>query len=169
MDSSKIIMYIVMGASVLLLACTHSKKNNGTNNASSTQTEIPFTPIADAPNGGLTEKKVLAIDGEADWKALWKEMHANQQPLPAIPTVDFEKHTLIAAFAGLQSNGGYRILIDKVAAVGNKLAVDVVIEAPGQNCFVTLAMTQPYQIVQIAKGKYKGLQINERTVKRDCN
>ncbi|MEM6628626.1 MAG: protease complex subunit PrcB family protein [Bacteroidota bacterium] len=100
---------------------------------------------------GIFTLQNLCIQSEEDWEKCWKNIHSQSIPVPKLPVINFEKYILIACFMGSQNSGGYSINIDQVVTDGEGLRVRVLHTTPGKNCIRTMAMTQPYIVIRMAK------------------
>lgn len=96
---------------------------------------------------GVTARKNYAAYSKEDFAKIWKMAHGTDR-MP-IPTVDFSKNFVIGVFSGKQSTGGHTIEVAKVTDIGNIRTVAVALTSPGQNCIVTEALTNPYQIIVV--------------------
>jgi len=101
-------------------------------------------------SGVRTPGQEVVKDAEA-WKTLWNRVNSNRRPAPKPPEVDFEMQTVVAVFMGTRNSGGYGIRVDKVIDGGEKTIVRVKKSSPPPGAMVTMAITQPYDIVAIPK------------------
>lgn len=113
---------------------------------------ISFETIKQAGYCGVQEERQVLVQTTEDWEVLWKEVCSNQMPAPPVPAVDFSSQAVIACFMGARNTGGYVLDIQSLQTKGNTAYVSVKYTKPGPNCFVTEAITQPYQIVSLPKG-----------------
>ena len=114
---------------------------------------VAFETVKQARYCGVQDKRSLLLRSEEAWTSLWQEVGSNQMPAPALPEVDFGSQVLIACFMGAQNTGGYGLEIQRIQVKGKTAFVSVKHSKPGPNCFVTEAITQPYQIVSLPKGQ----------------
>ena len=104
--------------------------------------------------------KIELITDQAQWENAWLMARGKEEPLPAIPTMDFNKQYDIAAFMGERTSSGYKIEISSVTKHGPKLLVHVKkFETPG----MLTVITNPYVLVRVPKGNYR-LEVQEETV-----
>lgn len=81
-----------------------------------------------------------------------------------VDEVDWEQEVPIAAFLGLCPSGGYDVVIRKVVLEGEILNVYVDKRSPGPGDFVTMALTNPYDIIKIERERLRNdpiLQVHE--------
>ena len=65
--------------------------------------------------------------------------------------VNFKRHSLVLAYLGEQTSGGYWARIDRVYSVGDVLHADVTVNRPGDDQMSTMALTHPYAAAVIDK------------------
>lgn len=112
---------------------------------------VPVTPLPLSinmlPEGpGLAVR--AAIRSEADWHEHWS---ASTDPgnalhsyaIPEVPNINFEEQTLLMVAGGATSSGGYYIVITSATRFPDRIVVEAVLRAPGKNCIVTQAFTNP--------------------------
>jgi len=113
---------------------------------------IPFQTILSGTYSLADSFSVKLITDEKDWEDTWLVAKGRIDPLPDIPTVDFQRQYVIAAFMGERPSSGYNIEITSVEKAGRKLKVYVTrYETPG----MLTVMTSPFYLVRIPKGSYK--------------
>lgn len=121
---------------------------------------IQYTVILSGAYSKCDSYKVDLIQSENDWNNTWQLAKGNEEPLPTIPTVDFRKENVIAAFMGTRNSSGYRIEITQLVKKGNILQVSVKkYETPG----MLPVVTHPFTLIRIPKGNYK-LEVIEESV-----
>jgi hypothetical protein len=101
--------------------------------------------------GGIEERKLSVVENQADWIKLWTEIHQNQFPLPELPEINFKENIVVSAVMGIKNSGGYSIEIKNVVTEKDTLIVKITEISPGQECAVTLALTNPYHLVKVPK------------------
>jgi hypothetical protein len=121
---------------------------------------VPFTVILSGAYSKCDSFQVDLIQNEDNWKNTWLLAKGNEEPLPTIPTVDFRKENVIAAFMGTRNSSGYKIEITDLVKKGNILKVSIKkYETPG----MLPVITRPFTLVRIPKGDYK-LEVKEESV-----
>jgi hypothetical protein len=130
---------------VLLLACAA-----GTSGSSET-IEHPFETIAAETHSGLGERRREVIRDEASFVRLWAEIHAGPAPAPPLPSVDFARHMLIAVGLGRRPSGGFGIKVQSVTTRGERLEVAVAESCPPPGAMVTMALTEPFEVVRVPR------------------
>lgn len=148
--------------SILLIACTGQKKSSTATETPTNQSgvdipasaqSIAFELIQEGQYCGYQESGNYLISDDKAWNDLWAKVASNQVPPPPAPKVNFASHLVIACFMGPQTSGGHSLKISSVQTAASTAYVSITHRKPGINCFVTDAITQPYSIVQIPKGK----------------
>ncbi len=79
----------------------------------------------------------------------------------------FEGNMIIAK-SGEKSNGGYKISISDVIDVGQYTEVTILLEAPGTECMATMALTNPYVVVEFPND-HKEVKFVEKNIVVNCN
>lgn len=132
-------------------------QNNETQTDNNTQQEkkVEFTTISQGANSGHNEKKDYVITNEDEWKKLWAQVHANVEPKPELPKVDFEKETVLAVFKGQQTSGGHSISITDVMKKGDVCSTQVKEVSPDPGGMMSMGFSQPYHIVKVPKMEAK--------------
>lgn len=98
---------------------------------------------------GIEDAVSKAVTTSEEWEAFWGRHAATHFPPPAIPAIDFEKDMVLCAFLGTKSSGGWSIKIKSVERKADQLRVLCEFEQP--KCQATMALTQPFHMVTVAK------------------
>lgn len=117
----------------------------------------------------ITESRVQVVPTVEAWESLWAEMHAHQEPVPAVPAVNFDEKVLIAAFRGDCPSGGYGLSVKAIGINKKNLSVNLLYTSPGKNCMSTMMITQPYEVVAIDRVDTKMMEVNVSSEKTDCD
>lgn len=91
----------------------------------------------------------IVIGSQAEWEGQWTRHVSIVSPAPPLPEVDFETHMVLCAFMGTKSSGGYSIKITKYEQEGE--GWKVYCETTSPSGMATMALTQPYHMVKVAK------------------
>lgn len=122
------------------LAVTTLKYTNGAH---------PDGELVQGSYSAIQDKRLMVIRDHDSFANLWQEHTANVSPRPAQPDVAFGERMVLAVFAGSKPSGGYRYEITEVTEADAQISVMVLLTKPGNNCGVTMALTQPYHMVSI--------------------
>ncbi|WP_372365023.1 protease complex subunit PrcB family protein [Candidatus Uabimicrobium sp. HlEnr_7] len=117
--------------------------------------KVELTTISQGANSGHNEKKDYTITNEDDWKKLWAQVHANVEPKPELPKVDFGKEIVIAAFKGQHSSGGHSITITEAMIKSDGCTVQIKEVSPDPGGMMSMGFSQPYHIVKTPKIEQK--------------
>jgi hypothetical protein len=140
----------------------------------------PGTPIdvtritPDAPSlvyhSQLGDPLRTAIFDAATFTETWNRAFASRDPLPEVPAVDFATEFVVVAALGERSSGGYAIEVAGAVSEANGVVVGIKATAPGKGCPVSLALTQPLDIVKLKRPSPGSLPVRfeERLVSTDC-
>ena len=69
----------------------------------------------------------------------------------SLPSIDFEKNSVIAVFMGMRNTGGFDIRVKKILETNENILVTVEEISPDKNCNVIQIITYPYQVVLTPK------------------
>lgn len=136
-----------LAATALLAACA----GTGPSGAEETTVQHAFETVLAQAHSGIAERRREVIHDEETWGRLWAEIHAGAVPAPPRPAVDFARDMLILVASGTRSSGGYSIKVRSVATRGGRLEVSVLETCPARGAMVTLALTQPVEVVRVPK------------------
>jgi hypothetical protein len=117
---------------------------------------------------GVTSPASGLIVSMAEWQRLWKAVHQNRAPLPALPAVDFSEEALVFVALGNTANGASP-QVEHVDVYERGLVARVTIDVPSQNCLILTAIFQPLHVVRIARPAARTLYVDRREVVRTCN
>ena len=90
-------------------------------------------------------------------------------PTSTLPTLDFNKEMLIAAFTGNKTTGGYLISVTQVSLLDDSIEVNLVLIKPSNNCLVTSSITQPYTMVAAQPISDKPAHFNLQIKSKNCD
>lgn len=133
-------------AAALLVACAA-----GMSGGSDAAVEQPFETVLAETHSGVVEPRREVIRDQASWVRLWAEIHAGVTPAPPLPAVDFAQHMLIAVALGTRPSGGFGVKVLSVVSRGERLEVSVAESCPAAGAMVTLALTQPVEVVRVSR------------------
>jgi hypothetical protein len=121
---------------------------------------VQYSVILSGSHSSANSYEVRLITSQKEWESTWQIAKGGEEPLPGIPTVDFNHQYVIAAFMGQRTSSGYKIDITSIEKKGSVLLVHVKkYETPG----MLTVMTNPYILVRVLRGSYK-LEVIEETV-----
>lgn len=128
-----------------------TSSDSGAVNASSSDS-ISFSSLSNGSSRVKTAgNRTVATQDELN--TLWEE-HAGADKQP--PTVDFDKQTVLAIFAGPKKSGGYSIKITTIKLAGKELQVRYHLTEPDKGKLTTQVLTYPSHIVKIDRQKAGG-------------
>lgn len=110
--------------------------------------EINFKRIIDGAQNSITEKQTIIIRSQNEWLKLWREMFPDQI---TVSSTNFDEQTIVAFFQGEKPTGGYSINVEKITNQVFYVEIAVKEISPGENCFLTQALTQPYSIISMPR------------------
>jgi hypothetical protein len=84
----------------------------------------------------------------------WALMNGNQIPAPSQPNVDFARASVISAFLGQRSTGGYSIALVSAKLDGNTLTVRANFGEPAPGRLTTQVITSPFSSIVVSGAKF---------------
>lgn len=150
-------MYLFAASAALLLMSSACKSARSGTQASQPEsaallpggTRLAFRELASGTSCGIDSPSVQVFSQQGDFQRFWLLLHAGREPMPPLPEVDFSRQLVVGYFAGIKPSGGYSVRISRIEAEEGVFAAYVDLAEPGANCFVTEALTQPYQLVLV--------------------
>lgn len=135
---------------------------------------VPDDPIAleritpGAPQiayySSLGKPERILVRDQATFADVWTRAFGPDVPPPR---VDFLHERVIVAALGERTSGGYGIEIKSAAVEAGELVVEVTSTSPGRDCVVTLALTQPVDMVRL-RVRSGSARFREQSLVRDC-
>jgi lysyl-tRNA synthetase class I len=133
---------------ILLFSCS-TTINKSTNPLP--QEIIPFETLAQDFYGGMADSNHLVIKDTESLVNIYELINKGRIPALDIPTINFNKETVIALFLGEKNSGGYSIAVEKIMSINGKVTVTYKITTPKPGNMVSSVMTQPFCIVKMPK------------------
>lgn len=93
---------------------------------------------------GVEESRRQVVTATGTWTETWAELHANVNPTPEVPDIDFDTHRVI------------------VVAMGARLEREI---EPGPDCLTTQAITRPAMAVAVPAADTPVVFEEERVVR----
>ena len=102
-------------------------------------------------NDNFEQRENRMFSDQQAFASFWNDLHSNQVPAPAVPTVDFDSEIVIAVILGLRNSGGYTVNIARIVQQGDMAGVEVKEESPDATCATASVLTSPYHIVKLER------------------
>jgi hypothetical protein len=131
-------------------ACSGGAPTPGAESPQGAVIRIDSTAIVLSTGQGIGDPTRAVIRDSTAWQAFWAQAHAQVEPAPALPAVNFADSMLLVAGLGTRATGGHTVSIDSVAR-GTTLRVFVTAVTPGPRCMTTMAITWPVQVVRVSR------------------
>lgn len=112
--------------------------------------EVAFKTVDKGYYCGIGQNKNIVIKDTQEWTNTWKDLLSNTNYQKS-KNINFENKTIIAVFMGERNSGGYSIEIKNVVENGNQLIVSYIENSPSADSMVTMALTQPFHVIEIDK------------------
>lgn len=115
--------------------------------------KLPFSVIeqGDYQGYGNKETEIIKITDEQAWQTFWASLHKNLSPLPSAPLINFDKDMVIAVLDAEYTTPVVNLVVQQVEKRRAKLVVMAQREKPVNECMTTMALTQPFVLIRLAK------------------
>jgi len=113
--------------------------------------EMPFERMNESQYISHRMVATYVFNDAASWDQFRNTVTSNDpEGRNVLPDVDFTQKTVLAAFSGMKTSGGYTTLVMRIVEEPDRVAVVVQETTPG-NCLVTHNITYPGDIVTVVK------------------
>lgn len=113
--------------------------------------DIAFATIDSGTFSGVAQRAGVTVRDEGEWLELWRKHSSKQYPPAPLPHVDFGADMVVAVFSGERASGGFAIQVERIKESGGRLIVYVSETGAAPGSINTMAITQPYHIVKLAR------------------
>jgi len=116
------------------------------------QEVVPFETIMKGTYSGIEDELEAVYRTNDDYLQFFMQHHSNVMPMPMPPTVNFRDDNLLIAaiYLGTFNSGGFNVEMKNVVILEEGIVVvEYVTSEPGPSDMVTMALTQPYHVIQI--------------------
>lgn len=138
--------FIAATVAAALAGCATGSSNGQTDavrDTASATTRDTVRVLAQVQQSGWDAAGTVVVTDDAGYGVAWTTTHAGLSPAPTAPAVNFANASVVFVAAGMRTSGGYAVELGAVRTTIDSVVVDVIIQAPGANCSVTAALTQP--------------------------
>ncbi|MDH5711980.1 MAG: protease complex subunit PrcB family protein [Gammaproteobacteria bacterium] len=135
-------------------------------NAETPVPTVPFSVIAsgDYPASGSFENRKLEVfRNQASLDASLATYAQLSQPY----IVDFSTSQAILINVGQRTSGGYSVKTDVVQEFSDHIKVFTTLTKPGNGCLTTLALTYPFEIIEVQSTKE--VIFEQQLIMYNCN
>jgi hypothetical protein len=122
--------------------------------------------VSGQPSDAARQRTV--IGDAATWTGFWASLKPDPNANGAPPAVDFGRDMVIAAAMPVQPSGGFRIAIESVTELSDRLEVQVAEYSPARDCALPGVITRPFDVVQLPR-RDKRVTFVERAVVTSCD
>ncbi len=111
---------------------------------------------------GKKENKVYFSDSSSDIENFKNDFRKlTDERIPEF------KGSMIISKSGTKNSGGYNLSVDSIVDAGRYMVVTTILESPGKGCIVTMALTNPYIVIEIPDN-HKEVEFVQKDVVVDC-
>lgn len=118
---------------------------------------VPVTTLESGVNSGKVEQelRLLVISEPVAFNEIHGDIASFRLPTPAPPVVDFAKYRVVIALMEEKTTGGYSIGFGESARLwDDAIEIQVARVSPEENAILSQAITRPYAIAVIERGRY---------------
>lgn len=122
---------------------------------------VPLKIIENRDHSGITKTgtQFVVISDCDRFSEVFKSIYSRTYSLPELPTIDFDRQIVLAAFMGQKPTGGYHISFEKTAFVKNEtLRVTVIMQTPSEDALLPQVITSPYALAAADRGRYSRIE-----------
>lgn len=116
--------------------------------------ELQFTSVERGSHSYLTTATSQSCRTHDELNSLWQRHRGNNAD-PIIPSIldtnDFDSNMVVFVCLGDKPTGGYGVEIESVTEDESEIVVTCLTSDPSPFAMVTMAITQPYEIVTVTK------------------
>ena len=139
---------VTLSCMLLLFAC-HQRRARLIHEKADDRHQLKITGLSGGNYCGIEESVNIIVTSKEEWENLWRKVYKTTFPVPQLPDVDFSRETVLAAFMGTRSTGGFSIEIIRVTEYRGqfKAITKTISPAPGE--MVSMALSQPFHIIKV--------------------
>ncbi len=126
---------------------------------------VPVKILEKGYHSGIkkADTRFVVISDPDHFMEVFEKVHSKTYPLPDLPTVDFDRQIVLAAFMGEKNTGGYQISFEKTACISNKtLRVTVFMQTPSPGAILPQVITSPYVLAAVDKGNFRRVEFVDK-------
>ncbi len=101
---------------------------------------------------GFDQEEYLFISSQQQFLSTWNRAYGSQLSVPSLPTIDFDRETLVAVFLGEKPSGGYSIEVQDVSLEDGDIYINMQKTEPAPGLITTQALTSPWVFVRVLRG-----------------
>lgn len=113
--------------------------------------QIPFQTVLRGQRSAIGEPLQIVVRTQTEWDSLWHRHYSGANNPPPSPPIDFDRDLVVGIFLGTKPTGDYGIEITRAERRDSSLYVYYREKSPPPNAMVTQALTQPFDIVRVAR------------------
>jgi hypothetical protein len=100
---------------------------------------------------GLDEPATRVLRNRDEWQSIWNQMYRRQNPIPALPDVDFSREMVVLTALGIRPSSGYDIQLTEASETDGLVTVRALARSPGSNCVTLTVITSPLDLARLPK------------------
>lgn len=111
--------------------------------------ESYYTELLSGAQSNVPDKQVRIIKDNASLQNAYREINSTISPGYELPKVDWKKFTIIAAYGGTKSTGGYTVEVYQVESTDDATDFVFTVNAPDDYSMATQVMTTPFLLIKV--------------------
>jgi hypothetical protein len=155
----------MMLATMIAASCGSSSDPQSPEELGALLSGDPAATVIQTHFSGITEPTSRLITSADEWARVWAQIHANVEPKPARPAIDFQREALVLVALGTATSS---LEIEDVRRFERGVVAQVLVETYSERCLVLLAIGQPVHVVRIARPPARTLLVNRTHQVREC-
>ncbi len=115
--------------------------------------DVPFEVVARGAQAvGVDRATYRLLRTREELAQAWNQAYGTSLNVPALPSADLARETMVAVFLGPKPTGGYGLDVAAASIEGGDLYVDVRATSPAPGAITTQALTSPWLVLRIPRG-----------------
>lgn len=132
----------------LFVGCGASKDLESKKSDSMKVTPL-YETLVESAMGGYSSPQIKVIKEQNTLLEIYGQVNKTRKPGFPIPTVNFEKETIVAVFLGQKNTGGFSVSVNEIVEKDGKLFINVKETKPDKGSMATMVFTQPFCIIKL--------------------
>lgn len=116
---------------------------------------LVFQVLKYSTNGGTGEKEINLINNQEEFSTLWAERNSTVYPKPELPSIDFNKKSVILVNFNRSSHGVPPKKVKSIIYENNAYTINITAPSVDFNQPVTMAIVNEYMFIATDKIKDK--------------
>ncbi|PQJ32611.1 hypothetical protein BST92_12030 [Nonlabens arenilitoris] len=107
-----------------------------------------YDVLLEGNNSNHESQETIVVNSEEGLQELMAQINSTRKPGLKIPSVNFKKETLIFAYGGQKSTGGFSVDVTEVRNEKNLLHFNFEL-IKGEGDIATMSITTPFKVIKV--------------------